>query len=86
MLGLTGDPALDIYNDRYAAYWTLKWSDLIRNSTDNLGEQGMWALHNWIRESFRVNKGMDTFVKEIITAKGSLYMNGPANYLSLIHI
>ena len=83
LLGLTGDPALDIYNDRYAAYWTLKWSDLIRNSTDNLGEQGMWALHNWIRESFRVNKGMDTFVKEIITAKGSLYMNGPANYYQI---
>ena len=83
LLGLTGDPALDIYNDRYAAYWTLKWSDLIRNSTDNLGEQGMWALHNWIRESFRVNKGMDAFVKEIITAKGSLYMNGPANYYQI---
>ena len=83
LLGLTGDPTLDIYNDRYSAYWTLKWSDLIRNSTDNLGEQGMWALHNWIRESFRVNKGMDTFVKEIITAKGSLYMNGPANYYQI---
>tara|TARA_B100000700_G_scaffold318911_1_gene413042 strand:- start:11105 stop:13564 length:2460 start_codon:yes stop_codon:yes gene_type:complete len=83
LLGLTGDPALDIYNDRYAAYWTLKWSDLIRNSTDNLGEQGMWALHNWIRESFRVNKGIDKFVKEIITAKGSLYMNGPANYYQI---
>ena len=83
LLGLTGDPMLDIYNDRYSAYWTLKWSDLIRNSTDNLGEQGMWALHNWIRESFRVNKGMDTFVKEIITAKGSLYMNGPANYYQI---
>ena len=83
LLGLTGDPSLDIYNDRYAAYWTLKWSDLIRNSTDNLGEQGMWALHNWIRESFRVNKGIDKFVKEIITAKGSLYMNGPANYYQI---
>ena len=83
LLGLTGDPALDIYNDRYAAYWTLKWSDLIRNSTDNLGEQGMWALHNWIRESFRLNKGIDKFVKEIITAKGSLYMNGPANYYQI---
>ena len=83
LLGLTGDPTLDIYNDRYSAYWTLKWSDLIRNSTDNLGEQGMWALHNWIRESFRVNKRLDAFVKEIITAKGSLYMNGPANYYQI---
>lgn len=80
LLGRTGDPKLDIYNDRYAAFWTLKWSDLIRNSSDNLGDQGMWSLHNWIRDSFRVNKPFDQFVRELVTAKGSIYMNGPANY------
>jgi len=83
LLGLTGDPKLDIYGDRYASYWTLKWSDLIRNSTDNLGEQGMWALHNWIRESMRTNKPFDQFVQELVTAKGSNYMNGPANYFRI---
>ena len=83
LLGLTGDPKLDIYNDRYASHWTLKWSDLIRNSTDNLGEQGMWALHNWIRESMRTNKPFDQFVRELVTAKGSIYMNGPANYFRI---
>lgn len=83
LLGLTGDPKLDIYGDRYASYWTLKWSDLIRNSSDNLGEQGMWALHNWIRESMRTNKPFDQFVQELVTAKGSIYMNGPANYFRI---
>ena len=83
LLGLTGDPKLDIYNDRYASHWTLKWSDLIRNSTNNLGEQGMWALHNWIRESMRTNKPFDQFVRELVTAKGSIYMNGPANYFRI---
>lgn len=83
LLGQTGDPQLDIYNDRYAAYWTLKWSDLIRNSSNNLGEQGMWALHNWIRESFRVNRPFDEFVRELVTAKGSIYMNGPANFFRI---
>lgn len=80
LLGLTGDPALDTYNDSYAAFWTLKWADLIRNSSDNLGEQGMWSLHNWIRESLRINKPFDQFVKELVTAQGSIYSNGPANY------
>jgi len=83
LLGLTGDSKLDIYNDRYASHWTLKWSDLIRNSTDSLGEQGMWALHNWIRESMRTNKPFDQFVRELVTAKGSIYMNGPANYFRI---
>ena len=83
LLGLTGDPAQDVFNDRFSAYWTLKWSDLIRNSSATLGEQGMWSLHNWIRESFRVNRGFDEFVKDLIQARGSLYMNGPANYYQI---
>ncbi|VAX37476.1 similar to surface protein [hydrothermal vent metagenome] len=80
LLGLTGDSKKDIYNDQYAAYWTLKWSDLIRNQSGIVGEQGMWAFHNWMKESFRVNKPHDKFVYEIVTAKGSIYSNGPANF------
>ena len=83
LLGLTGDPNLDIYNDAYSAYWTLKWSDLIRNTSNKLGEQGMWALHNWIRDSFRRNQPFDQFVRELVTGKGSIYSNGPANYFRI---
>ena len=80
LLGLSPDPAQNKYNDWYAAYWSLRWSDLVRNSSRDLGEQGMWALHNWIRESFRTNKPADQFVRELITAKGSIYSSGPANF------
>lgn len=80
LLGLTGDPAQDIYLNQYSAYWAVKWADLIRSSSDNVGEQGMWALHNWIRESLRANKPYDAFVRELVMAKGSIYMSGPANY------
>lgn len=83
LLGLTGDPAQDIYNDRYAALWSLKWADLIRNNSTVLGESGMWALHNWLKESFRANKPLDAFVTELITAKGSIFSNGPANYFRI---
>jgi hypothetical protein len=83
LLGLTGDPAQDIHNNDYAAYWTLKWSDLIRSNSAKIGEQGMWALHNWIKESFRENKPFDRFVRELVTAKGSTFSNGPANYFRI---
>lgn len=83
LLGLTGDPNLDIYNEQYSAFWTLKWSDLIRNTSNKLGEQGMWALHNWIRDSFRANMPFDQFVRELVTGKGSIYSNGPANYFRI---
>lgn len=80
LLGFTGDPAQDIYNDKYAALWTLKWADLIRNTSATLGESGMWSMHNWLRESFRTNKPFDEFVRELVTAKGSIFSNGPANF------
>lgn len=83
LLGLTGDPAQDIHNNEYASLWALKWSDLIRSNSVSLGEQGMWALHNWIKESFRENKPFDQFVRELITAKGSTYSNGPSNYFRI---
>ena len=80
LLGLTGDSSLDIFNDQYAAFWTLRWSDLIRNNSKDLGEQGMWALHNWIKDCFRTNKPYNEFVRELVTAQGSIYSHGPANY------
>ncbi|MCA9082605.1 MAG: DUF1553 domain-containing protein [Planctomycetaceae bacterium] len=85
LLGLTGDPEKDRFNDEYAALWTLKWSDLLQNSSKGQAadEQRMWAMHNWIRESFRVNKPFDQFVRELITAKGSIYASGPASYFKI---
>ncbi|MCA9137294.1 MAG: DUF1553 domain-containing protein [Planctomycetales bacterium] len=83
LLGLTGDATLDVFNDQYAAFWTLRWSDLIRNNSNDLGEQGMWALHNWIKDCFRTNKPYDQFVRELVTAQGSIYSHGPANYFRI---
>ena len=86
LLGLTGDPERDIHNDNYAAYWTLKWSDLIRNTSNgNRVEQAMWAMHNWMKESFRVNRPFSEFVSELVTAKGSVYSSGPANYFRIFN-
>jgi len=85
LLGLTGDAELDRHNDQYAAVWTLKWSDLLRNTSNGqvADQQRMWAMHNWIKESFRTNKPFDQFVRELITAKGSIYSSGPASYFKI---
>jgi hypothetical protein len=85
LLGLphSGQPVDRKYNERYAAWWSLKWSDLLRNSSNNAGEQGMLAFHNWLKESFRQNKRFDTFVREVVTAKGGTFDNGPANYYQI---
>ena len=43
----------------------------------------MWAFTNWMRQSLRENLPVDQFVREIITAQGSIYANGPANYFKI---
>lgn len=80
LLGLVDSPRKGLYNERYAAYWTLKWSDLIRNNSRDLQDTGMWALHNWIKGSFRDNLPFDKFVSQLVQGKGSSFSNGPANY------
>jgi len=83
LLGLTGDPARDIYTNEWSAYWALKWGDLLRNNRKKVGDGGMWAFHNWVRESLRENRPVDEFVRDIITAQGSIFANGPANYFKI---
>lgn len=83
LLGLTGDSKRDIYVSDWSAYWALKWGDLLRNNRNKVGDGGMWALYNWMRASFRENKPFDQFVSEIVTAQGSIYANGPANYFKI---
>ncbi|MBC7529077.1 MAG: DUF1549 domain-containing protein [Chthonomonadaceae bacterium] len=63
----------------YADYWTLKWSDLLRVRRDSLGAKGMWSFGNWIHTQVTQNVPLDKFVRDLITAKGSAFTNGPAN-------
>ncbi len=64
----------------YVDYWTLKWGDLLRVNSETLGTQGMLALNLWLRDSFRSNKHFDAMIDELVTAQGSIFTSGPANY------
>ena len=83
LLGLTGDPKRDVHKDSYAAFSTLRWSDLVHNTTTKLGELAMWSMNGWMNKSFRDNKPFDRFVSEIITARGSLHADTPAGYYQI---
>jgi Protein of unknown function (DUF1553)/Protein of unknown function (DUF1549) len=64
----------------YVDFWALKWGDILRVNGDKLGKQGMLAFNLWLRSSFRENKPFDRIVEELVTAQGSIFTNGPANY------
>ncbi len=64
----------------YTDWWTLKWADILRNNGNEVGDKGMWSFHNWIRAAFRENRPLDVIVRQLITAQGSTYTEGPTNY------
>jgi hypothetical protein len=64
----------------FVDFWALKWGDLLRINRDQLSEKGMWSFHNWVRTALRDGQPVDEFVRDIITAEGSTFTEGPANY------
>ena len=45
-----------------------------------LGERSAALFYEWIWNSVNTNKPYDQFVRELVTARGSTYQNGPANF------
>jgi hypothetical protein len=66
--------------NEFAEFWALKWADLFRNEEKTIDRKGVQGFHGWIAAALRENKPVDQFVREIIAARGSTYLNPPANY------
>lgn len=64
----------------FVANWSNKWADLLQCNQKALGEKGVWAFREWIRESVAQNKPYDKFAYELITAQGSNLTNPAVNY------
>lgn len=64
----------------YVDYWALKWGDLLRTHRRWLGMKGLQSFQGWLKTALRENKSMDAFVRELLTAKGNLYANGPVAF------
>jgi hypothetical protein len=61
-------------------FWALKWGDLLKINRESLEQRGMWSFHNWVRAQIRDNRPVDAMVRDIITAEGSTFTEGPANF------
>lgn len=67
----------------FVDYWSYKWSDLLLLSGKRLRPKALEAFYKWIRKRVETNTPWDRFVTEIITARGSTFTNGAANFYSL---
>lgn len=69
--------------DEFADYWAMKWSDLLRVKAEfpiNLWPNAAQCYHRWLDEALRSNLPYDRFVRELLTATGSNFRNGPVNF------
>jgi hypothetical protein len=67
----------------YADYWAMKWSDILRIKAEfpvNLWPNAAQAYHRWVRASVASNVPYDRFARELLTASGSNFRVGPANF------
>ncbi|MEO8660747.1 MAG: DUF1549 and DUF1553 domain-containing protein [Bryobacteraceae bacterium] len=69
-----------IASSAYVDHWTLKWGDLLQNSTKYLGEKGAYEFREWIRDSVASRKPYDKMVHELLTSYGSTDENPAANF------
>ncbi len=67
-------------SDDFASYWTLKWGDILRSNSKKLKAKGVHKFRRWIYDAVRTDKPLDQFARELLTARGSVYENPPANY------
>jgi len=67
----------------FTDYWTMHWCDVLRVKAEfpiNLWPNGALCYYNWIRNSIRTNKSYDQFARELLTASGSNFRDGAANF------
>ena len=76
------DKAVDELLDRpeYSKFWALKWGDLLRLTSGQVTNEGVYKYYRWVERSFRENKPYDQFATELLTATGSTFSNPAANF------
>jgi hypothetical protein len=73
--------------EEYVDFRTMRLCDLLRvnpnkfgNQSGSLRDRSAHLFYDWIYRSVEQNKPWDQFVRELVTAKGSTYINGAANF------
>lgn len=73
--------------EEFAAYWSMKWCDLLRVKAEfpiNLWPNAVQAYHKWIYEAIRANMPYDEFARQLLTSSGSNFRVAPVNFYRAI--
>ena len=64
----------------YAKFWALKWGDMLRMTSGQVGASGVHKYHRWVERAIQSNLSYDEFAYQLLTASGSTLDNPPANF------
>lgn len=70
--------------DEYAAYWAMRFSDLLRVDRDRVTAPGAIATTRWLHRQFAENRPFDEFARQVVTAQGSVAGDGPAAFYRVL--
>jgi hypothetical protein len=71
----------------FALYRAMKWSDLLCIKAEfpiDLWPVAARQYYRWLLESLTANRPFDQFARELLTANGSNFRNGPANFFRAV--
>jgi Protein of unknown function (DUF1553)/Protein of unknown function (DUF1549) len=66
--------------DEYAAFWALKWADVLRGSPTTISERGVHSFHRYLVRTMATDKPMDEFARELVTGLGNTLNKPAANF------
>ncbi|MDR2705916.1 MAG: DUF1553 domain-containing protein [Planctomycetaceae bacterium] len=69
--------------NEFVDYWTLKWCDILRVKAEfpiNLWPNGAMSYYRWIHEAIRTDMPYHQFTRTLLTADGSNFRDGAANF------
>ena len=73
--------------DEYNDFWALKWGDLLRIKSEypvRVWPKAVAVYYQWVHDSLAANKPYDQFARELLTATGSNFRVGQANFVRAV--
>jgi hypothetical protein len=64
----------------HAKFWALKWGDLLRLTSTQVGNGGVFKYHRWLERAFIDNMPYDQFARELLSSSGSTLAHPTANF------
>jgi hypothetical protein len=66
--------------DEYAAFWALKWADVLRGSSAAISERGVHSFHRYLVRCFAEDRPVSELARELLTGLGNTLNRPAANF------